>query len=314
MCLFPKLILNKKYQPNKKNGGKPPFCNDPRKLYVPVGCGVCIECMRQKALQWKIRLYEEIKQFTYNYYVTLTFSPQALQDLCNESELEECNAVAGLALRRYLERWRKKYGKSQRHYFITELGHEGSERIHLHGIVFSHFEIPAGEIENIWKYGNVRIGDYCNLQTINYIAKYITKIDNDHKNYRPEIFCSAGIGKKYTETTSAKNIHLYRGKDTNDFYRFPNGTKCALPIYYRNKLFTEEMREELWCHKLDKHTRFVNGVEINNVNTLHGEQRYFRVLKKAQEKNAQLGYGDCTKQWQKKKYNITQRMLQKGKK
>ena len=270
--------------------------------------------MRQKALQWKIRLYEEIKQFTYNYYVTLTFSPQALQDLCNESELEECNAVAGLALRRYLERWRKKYGKSQRHYFITELGHEGSERIHLHGIVFSHFEIPAGEIENIWKYGNVRIGDYCNLQTINYIAKYITKIDNDHKNYRPEIFCSAGIGKKYTETTSAKNIHLYRGKDTNDFYRFPNGTKCALPIDYRNKLFTEEMREELWCHKLDKHTRFVNGVEINNVNTLHGEQRYFRVLKKAQEKNAQLGYGDCTKQWQKKKYNITQRMLQKGKK
>ena len=35
-----------------------------------------------------------------------------------------------------LERIRKKTGKSIKHWFITELGHEKTERLHLHGIVW----------------------------------------------------------------------------------------------------------------------------------------------------------------------------------
>ena len=49
MCLYPKLIKNKKYVPNKKNKGKVPTPPDERVLWVPVGCGKCIECMKQKA-------------------------------------------------------------------------------------------------------------------------------------------------------------------------------------------------------------------------------------------------------------------------
>ena len=37
MCLFPKLILNRKYTANKKNGGVVPVCVDGRTKYVPVG-------------------------------------------------------------------------------------------------------------------------------------------------------------------------------------------------------------------------------------------------------------------------------------
>lgn len=312
MCLFPKLIKNRRYTPNKKNGGVPPVCDDYRKLLVPVGCGKCIECMRQKALQWKIRLYEELKVQTFAYYVTFTFSPESLQNLMQESELKECNAIAGIAIRRYLERWRKFYKKSQKHWLITELGHNNTERIHLHGIVFSDFEITKDTFEKFWKYGNVEIGEYCNLQTINYIAKYITKIDTDHKNYVPQIFCSAGIGKHYTERPIVKQIHTWRDTNTTEFYRFPNGTKCNLPIYYRNKLFTEDMREQLWVNKLDQNKRYVLGVEINDIHTIKGDERYQRVLRKAQEKNIELGFGDSTKEWQKKEYNITRRMLQKG--
>lgn len=315
MCLYPRLIKNRRYLPNKKNGGHPPICDDYRKLYVPVGCGVCIECMKQKALAWKIRLYEELKVHNYAYYITYTFSPDSLAQLLQAAEqTEECNAIAGLAIRRYLERWRKKYKKSQRHFFITELGHEGTERIHLHGIVFSDFEISKDEFEKFWLYGNVRIGDYCNLRTINYIAKYITKIDKDHKQYRPEIFCSPGIGNKYVSRELIKQIHTYRGENTIEFYRFNAGNKCALPIYYRNKLFTENQREDLWINKLDKNTRYVLGIEIPNTNTIQGEEKYFRILRRAQETNRNLGYGDNTKEWQKKKYNVTRRMLVKGKK
>ena len=312
MCLFPRLIKNKRYQPNKKNGGQPPFCDDYRKLYVPVGCGKCIECMKQKALQWKIRLLEELKVQNHAYYITFTFSPDSLKKLCEESGLKECNAIAGIAIRRYLERWRKTYKKSQRHWFITELGHEGTERIHLHGIVFSPFPIEKATFERYWQYGNIRIGDYCNLKTINYIAKYITKLDRDHKNYVPEIFCSAGIGNGYTNRPLVRQIHKFREDKTTEFYRFPAGNKANLPIYYRNKLFTEEQREKLWIHKLDKNTRWVLGTEITNTDTYEGEDRYFRVLKVAQEKNLNLGYGDSTQEWKKKEYNVTRRMLIKG--
>ena len=49
MCLYPKLIKNKKYMSNKKNGGVIPAVSDERTLFVPVGCGKCIECLKQKS-------------------------------------------------------------------------------------------------------------------------------------------------------------------------------------------------------------------------------------------------------------------------
>ena len=56
MCLYPKLIKNRKYTANEKNGGIVPVFKDIRTLYVPIGCGVCMECMKKKAREWQIRL------------------------------------------------------------------------------------------------------------------------------------------------------------------------------------------------------------------------------------------------------------------
>ena len=61
------------------------------------------------------------------------------------------NAIAKLALRRCLERIRKQTGKSIKHWFITELGHEKTERLHLHGIVWG---IGTDKlITDKWNYG-----------------------------------------------------------------------------------------------------------------------------------------------------------------
>ena len=38
MCLYPKLIKNRKYIANKKNGGNIPPVYDLRVLTVPIGC------------------------------------------------------------------------------------------------------------------------------------------------------------------------------------------------------------------------------------------------------------------------------------
>ena len=45
----------------KKNQGNVPKCKDERLRYVPAKCGKCIECRREKARNWRIRLAEELK-------------------------------------------------------------------------------------------------------------------------------------------------------------------------------------------------------------------------------------------------------------
>ena len=312
MCLYPKFIKNPKYRPNKKNNFNPPICTDRRVLYVPIGCGKCLECRKQKAREWQVRLNEELKVQKNAYFVTLTFSCEELNLLTKETNLKECNAVAGIAVRRFLERWRKKHKKTIIHWLITELGHNGTERIHLHGILFTELNLTNEYLENIWKYGMTYTGNYCNARTINYVIKYVLKIDTDHKNYEPQIFCSAGLGKNYINEIT-KQIHKFDNENTIDYYRLNNGAKIALPIYYRNHLFTEHQRELLWTYLLDKNERFVLGNKIEHIDTDNGERLYYSVLKKAQEDNIALGFGDDSKEWKKKEYNITLRMLNKRK-
>lgn len=62
-------------------------------------------------------------------------------------------------------------------------------------------------------------------------------------------------------------------KKPREYYRFRNGSKGALPVYYRNKLWNEDEREYLWTQKLDEQIRFVKGHKID-VSTEKGEKEY----------------------------------------
>ena len=282
MCLYPKLIKNKKYTRTKKNGGNIPAVTDERTLFVPVGCGKCIECMKQKSRAWQVRLYEEIRENKTGKFVTLTFNNESLKELTRIYKKEykdykkiEENEIATIAVRRFLERWRKKYKKSVRHWLVTELGHNGTERIHLHGIVFTD---KPEEIEKIWQYGYVFIGDYVNESTISYIVKYINKIDVKNKGYQPKVLTSAGIGKNYLNRHDS-SLNKYNGKETKEFYRTNSGTKLNLPIYYRNKLYTDEEKEKLWVQKLNEQKRYVCGELIDiskNEDDYYGVLQHYR--------------------------------------
>ena len=136
MCLYPKLILNRRYLPNKKNGGVPPACPDERLRYVTAACGDCLECRQQKQRAWKVRMNEELRNEPNAYFLTLTITDEHYAVLKNKYNLENDNDIATKAMRLCLERIRKQTGKSVKHWFITELGHEKTERLHLHGIVW----------------------------------------------------------------------------------------------------------------------------------------------------------------------------------
>lgn len=313
MCLFPKIIINKKYSGTKKNGGNPPTLTDERVRYVPVACGQCMECRKAKANEWRVRLHEELKVNKYAYFITLTFAPEELNKLCKQYNIEECNAIAGKAVRLFLERVRKQTKKSIKHWLITEMGQENTERIHLHGILFPTYPINNEWLIKMWKYGNADTGQYCNSRSINYVVKYVFKLDPKHKGYVPQIFCSSGIGKTYI-TENAQNKHQFRPNQTRDYYTLPNGQRVALPIYYRNKLYNEQQRESLWIEKIEQDTRYVNGIRIDKVMKYDNKYKeYIQILEEAQRTNANLGYGDNSTEWKKKDYNITLQMLKKGK-
>ena len=76
--------------------------------------------------------------------------------------------------------------------------------------------------------------------------------------------CSPGIGSNYINSHNAKN-NIYKGKDTNEFYKNQQGYKMNLPIYYRNNIYNDNEKENLWLVKLDKNIRYVCGEKIDEI-------------------------------------------------
>ena len=110
------------------------------------------------------------------------------------------------------------------------------------------------------------------------------KMDKKHKEYKGIILSSKGIGVNYTLKNGKDN--KYKGKDTREYYTTRQGNKIALPIYYRNKLYTDEEREILWIKKIDENIRYVDGSKIY---IGKDPNEYMLALKEAQKKNKRLG-------------------------
>lgn len=326
MCLYPRLLKNPKYQKNKKNGGVIPAIRDTRVLFVPIGCGNCIECRKQKQREWQVRLLEDIKTHTNGKFITLTFSNESIKELTKEvnkvklkrirktitlkngkkrnyyrydehtqtTELKGYdldNAIATLAMRRFLERWRKEYKVSLRHWTVTELGHNGTENIHLHGIIWTN---DISKLEKIWQYGyvwkgymkNGKLENYVNGRTVNYIIKYVSKMDLDHKHYKSKTLCSAGIGGDYTKNYNSK-LNKFNYSETKETYKTSTGHEIAMPTYWRNKIYDDEEKEILWLIRLDKCERWICGEKVS---VKYNDDEYWRLLKYHRKRNWQLGY------------------------
>lgn len=277
MCLYPVFVKNPKYKPNKKNKGKPPICKDKRLLYIPIKCGYCIECRKQKQREWRVRLEEELRS-NYGYFITLTISPKGIKELEEKTELkweENPNEIATKGLRLFLERVRKDTGKSMRHWCVTELG-ENNDRIHLHGVFFG--QRSAELIKKHWKYGFIFIGQYCNSRSVNYMTKYMLKVDVKHKEFKQIVLASPGIGDGYFDRLDWQWQKQNYEKIEVPTYTFRNGTKMAMPKYYKDKLFTEQERNKMWINNLNKGILWIYGekVKANDWKTIDNLRDYWQ--------------------------------------
>lgn len=286
-CYFPKTIKNPRYRYSDIPSDQP----KPFDYYVTVGCGLCPQCLKRKGNDWKIRLFHEIKDClshrTYDRdgyitsghaeFITLTFSDEYYEFFVDDPSR---------ALRLFLERYRKKYKVSVKHWFITELGSERG-RLHFHGILFNskfhvkkhtfdrvqnpytkkwHFTSNDGlikqynkELQELWKYGGTFVG-FADESSISYIVKYMTKRYVDDKDgtkecfndiYRQRIFASNGLGVSYVDSPSASYHIKDDGKTLVRTIVF-DGWKYTLPRYYQLKIFGDDlMRDDQFRRFLD---------------------------------------------------------------
>lgn len=309
MCLYPKIIKNPHYTANKKNNGRVPYCEDKRMLYIAVGCGKCIECRKKQIRSWVARIECE-REFNPlpAQFVTLTFDEESLCNLTKQAEkiritqiqkgIEPAhiyNIVAKRAMRLFLKRWVKEFGKTLRHFATTELGEEKG-RIHIHLITWTkHF----AEIPEIWKYGRVNEKKLKHRKGIRYVVKYIKKQSEIDSDFYGIILASPGIGKDFINTESAR-LRKQRWNDEQQYIKLETGQKIGIPMYWRQKLFTEEQRMQQWADILDKNERWILGEKFD-ISTQKGQHEFIEALKYQQQKMQRLGY-QTDEDWDEKKY------------
>lgn len=275
-CTKPLRIRNPRYLPSKKNGGFAQHCDEPRLKWLTVPCGKCHACRKRRANDWRFRLHQEYmtsdsKRF---HFVTFTFSDESLEHLRSEwirlkNTIPDDNDLVRLAVRRFLERYRKMYKVSLRHFFITELG-ENTERIHLHGMIVNckcgywkrnKYYADFDTLSDLWSYGHVWLG-WCNEKTISYICKYITKFNDENPEFTPIVLTSPGFGKGYVTSFT---IRLHRNADNGNgmwYVTSSNGYRMAIPRYLRLKLFSEEILLARQIALLDNPPpRILKGIE-----------------------------------------------------
>lgn len=262
-CEHPRRIINRRYvdmtatdliEYSELNFGM----RFPPDYWLEVPCGYCHSCQKSENNQYRIRLMYEIRDYPNEscLFVTLTF---------DDENLARFGKDPNKAVRLFLDRLRKQYGKQIRHWFIGEYGTLHG-RPHYHGILFGVPEelrvtylvdsvvpdpkdpdkfvfVHAGDhplISAAWKYGFVFVG-YVSDETCGYITKYLTKSLNDKKR-RPRVITSFGIGSSYLKSDEAV-LHKQPGKYQTTMTL--NGFPQAMPRYYYNKIFTDVDKQNI---------------------------------------------------------------------
>lgn len=241
MCLQTRFIRNPKYKANKKNKGRPEIARAAELLYVPIKCGECVECRKEKAREWEFRLENEIEGDQSAHFLTLTFNEENLSKLKNETN--DDNELCARAIELLCKRCERSIG-TLKHWFINEQGHEGTERLHLHGFIWGEGAIE--EVKKKWTYGYIFDSGVPREGAIKYCVKYTYKYDEAHPEFKQKVFASKGIGKKWLKTAEAQRMIE---REVEEPARLKDGRKMKLPMYFYRKIMNDEKREEAFVAK-----------------------------------------------------------------
>lgn len=240
-CAIPIRIINPHYKKIASELNEDVYTYDGRDdFYLDVPCGQCINCLKSRGNSWSLRLQLEYKYLTKeqqrnSYFLTLTLSDEYINE--DKSTL----------IRRFLERIRKRCGRSVKHWIINEFG-ENTSRYHFHGIFFD-LPFPRHEFLSYWKYGHI-VCKPLTPRRVGYVTTYINKNlkGTPFKVQSPErkqqIWCSPGLGKAAVNDKRVSS-HLHVNNRPTPFIYNSSGCVQAIPRYLRQKFFTPFELEDI---------------------------------------------------------------------
>lgn len=214
-----------------------------RRDFVP--CGKCNFCLARRRADWSFRLTQEEKVSLSGYFLTLTYSDEALHEP-NTNRISD-NSYPQLVkrdLQLFTKRLRKACAEVSdyplRYYAVGEYG-TNTCRPHYHGIMFNIPPPVALKVANIWGLGQTFVGDV-NAASIHYVTKYVINRVTDYPGREPP-FClmstRPGLGVNYLTT------HTNWHREAMRNYTHINGQISAIPRYYKSRLFTPSERQLL---------------------------------------------------------------------
>lgn len=216
------------------------------KMIVP--CGKCNFCLRTKRAEWSYRLFAELKLSSTAHFLTLTYdeSNQPWMD----SEVGTLPTLCKSDVQLFTKRLRFLNSSltrdSVRYYTVGEYG-TITNRPHYHAIMFNVHDSCIQDIESVWKAGAVHIGDVTEA-SIHYTTKYVINRPGVYTGREPPFAVMSrrpGIGAGYL---TPDKIAWHRKGMRN--YAPMAGGKTRLPRYFKDRIFTEDERDQLWIESM----------------------------------------------------------------
>lgn len=205
-------------------------------------CGKCSHCKTKRREDWTIRLLEEMKDHDNAVFVTLTYADE------NIIYAEYLPTLYKPDLQNFIKRLRKRLGANKiRYYAVGEYGGK-TIRPHYHLIIFGLSRKNIDIIQKAWSLDNKPIGlvhvGNVNIKTIKYVTKYHVNRNEYPDGVEPEFTVMSrkpAIGASYV----TKMDKFHSGQIDRVFYQDYQHKK-GLPRYYKDKMYTEEEKQQLF--------------------------------------------------------------------
>lgn len=233
---------------------------------VPVPCGSCGYCLKNRKQDWQFRIANELLYCDSAHFVTLTYSDEYVPVKNGLDVLDKTD------LQKFFKRLRKRHSqhsKSQiRYYAVGEYGTQ-FKRPHYHIILFNS---NPKDVEASWPLGFVKF-EKVEMGSVGYVVGYVSSIDNDS--------VSRGVPKQFSLMSKRPALgHMYlhtHGKwhaDGLRNYSKVNGIMGRLPRYYKKKMFDKSKLEILTADALQAYENTFNLWYDHFKNNNHTDPAY----------------------------------------
>lgn len=241
-----------------------PILGRPFREFITIPCGRCIGCRLQYAKQWADRAVLELPYYDSSFFLTLTYNDDNLPYRESKSGITHWS-LEKEDFQKFMKRLRN-YTDSEdykiRYLACGEYG-DNTFRPHYHAIIFGlkipdlkvFSKSPLGDIyytsdiiSKIWNKGHVLVAE-ASHQTINYVARYVTKkmygkkaeFYEEFNLQAPFLLMSRrpGLGRQYYEDHKKELF-----TESKYYFSTPGGAKSACPGRYFNNLFELDFDSE----------------------------------------------------------------------